>query len=558
MDFRKSQPGPDFAVASHVAKLKVQNIYGFLKSVSERYGDKPALFGRHHSVQGNEWYSLSFTDICQRAEKLAGKLLSLGLSKGDRVLILAKSCPEFAVGFFAIPLAGGVIVPVDIRLNLVDQKFISEFSEAKFILYVGQDMADLAGKIASQSQMAPKILNINDSILEKLSLVPHLEDKVLQVDETFLMAFTSGTTSQPKAVMLTFGNILFQLIDIADLFRGKSDYQMLSILPLHHMFEITCGFLLPFGEGGRVYYANSLIPHQIISFFQQHKIRNLLVVPLFLKTLKKGIECEVSSNPLKKAWFNITYKLASKIPWQPLRRALFYPLHKKFGGELRQIISGASALDQKIAVFFHTLGIGVYEGYGLTETAPIISCNSPKENKPGTIGKPLPGLELRLHPETQEIQVRGPNVMKGYFKNLEATRACLSEDGWFNTGDVGAFDSEGYLTIQGRNKDLIVLGNGKKVVPEEVEEKFRDLPDIQEVCVLGIDEAVTAVIVLEKDKVSEQAQIQKVLHQATLQLSYYKRPTKFIFLTEPLPKTTTLKIKKNLVKEILIQQRTTI
>jgi len=462
------------------------SIYGFLKSVSEQYTSRPAFFGRQATTTGHSWTSLSYNDVQTNSEKLARKLLSLGLQKNDRVLILAKSRPEYSIGFFSIPLAGGVIVPVDIRLNLNDQKFISEFSEAKFILCMNDETRTIGEKIVQNSAQPLCLLDINEILTEEPAPFVDLSLSSTTFDETFLMAFTSGTTSQPKAVMLNFNNVFFQLERTSVLFGSRKDFRLLSILPLHHMFEITAGFLLPFYCGGSVYYANSMLPHQLISFFKECKIRDMLVVPLFLRTLKKGIESEIQNSKLKKLWFYSTLKLAQFIPSKAIRRLLFYPIHKKFGGELHQIISGASALDLKVGNFFDLIGISVFEGYGMTETAPVISCSSHGVKKPGSIGKALKDLEVKLHPETEEIMVRGPIVMQGYYKNPEATAACLSQDGWFNTGDVGEIDAEGFITIKGRTKDLIVLGSGKKVAPEEIEENLREIPNVQEICVVGM------------------------------------------------------------------------
>lgn len=542
-----------------------KDIYSFVKEISNKYDAKPALWGRTSTPQGDVWRSLSYRDIREQSEKMAQKLLALGLQKGDKVLILAKSSPEFSVGFFAVPMAGGVIVPVDIRLTLNDQKFIADFSEAKFILCVREDFHTLGEKLAQNTAQPVQVLKIED-VMEEAAMENTLPLPSMAPDDVFLMSFTSGTTSQPKAVMLSFSSVYFQILAASELLCADTEFRLLSILPLHHMFEITGGFLVPLHRGGSIFYANSLIPQQIISFFKQNKIRDLLVVPLFLRALKKGIEGEIQSSKLKRIWFNSSMRLASWIPSKSFRRLLFYPLHKKFGGELRQIVSGASPLDLKVGRFFDNIGITIFEGYGMTETAPVISCSSPGIKKPGSVGKPLEGLEVKLHETTQEILVRGPIVMKGYYKNPEATAACLSEDGWFNTGDVGHIDEEGYLSIRGRNKDLIVLGSGKKVAPEEVEESLREIPDIQEICVLGMKssqgategtEVVTAVVVVNP-KETNQEDVQKKLQQAVSQLSYYKRPTRFVFLTEPLPKTTTLKVKKNLVKELLITQRITV
>ncbi len=549
----------------HHMETSAQNIYQFLKNVAKKFGSKPALFGRNLDDAKGDWYSLSSQDILEKSEKLARKLIRLGMQKGDRALILAKSRPEFSIGFFAIPLAGGVTVPLDIRLTLHDQKHIVDFSGAKFILCTNDETLHLAQRIlAFMPSHGLQLIRI-DLEEDPSSWSVDFNHTCPSANEMMLLAFTSGTTSLPKGVMLSWENIHFQIEATAKIYSEKSQFRMLSILPLHHMFELTAGFLMPFSQGGEIYYANSLIPHQIISFFKDFKIRDLLVVPLFLRTLKKGIEGEMESSRLKRAWFRTTYSIASKIPSSRIRRLLFFPLHRKFGGEIRQMISGAAALDQKVDRFFNTLGISIYEGYGMTEASPVISCSSRGSKKPGSIGKGLPGLEIVLEPTTNEILVRGPSIMKGYYKDQKATEACLTLDGWLNTGDVGELDEEGFITIRGRSKEIIVLGNGKKVVPEEVEERLREIPDVQEICVLGMQstqgptrgtEVVTAVVVPHPR--ASQQEVQKNLHQACLELSYYKRPTKFVFMTEPLPVTSTLKIKKNLVKNLLLQQRITV
>jgi long-chain acyl-CoA synthetase len=546
-----------------MALILEKSIYSLLREIASAYGEKPALFGRKRTSEGELWSSLSPADVRKKAEALAHILLAMGLKKGDRVLLLANSTPEYAVGFFGVPLAGGILVPVDVRLSLPDQKFISEYSEAKFIICTTTDSSTMAEKIRGESSQAPQVINI-ESLSSEVVGHADLEKTVLGEDEVFIYAFTSGTTSDPKAVMLTFANIAHQVNSAVPLFRSNKSFRLLSILPLHHMFEITMGFLLPFSQGGEVFFANSMLPHQIISFFKTKKIRDLLVVPLFLRALKKGIESEIQASKAKQIWFSKTYQIAQSISSLALRRLLFMPIHRKLGGELHQIISGASALDLEVGRFFAVLGIPVYEGYGLTETSPVISACSRKHNKEGTVGLPFPNVEVKIDPNTQEILVRGPNVMKGYYKNPEATAACISSDGWFNTGDVGHIDEDGFISIQGRIKDLIVLGSGKKVAPEEVEPHFRDIPKVQEFCIIGTKsehgatqgtEIVTAVVVLNPMDISEKEKIQKKLIHEALNLSYYKRPTRFVFLTEPLPKTTTLKIKKNLVKELILKQR---
>lgn len=539
-------------------------IYEFLRETSDKYGRKPAFFGRRPTSQGEVWTSLSYFEVREKAEKLACKLRALGLQKGDRVLLFAHSRPEFAVEFFATPLAGGVIVPLDMKLNLRDQQFIYDFSEARFILCSHHEDRKAAEKIAQNSWPQPLIVVVEEALAEAViePQTPHsdLTHSALKAEDVFILPFTSGTTNQPKAAMLTFANVQYQMESAAKAFQGLKEFRLLSILPLHHMLEITMGFLLPFSQGGQVFYANSLIPHQLIAYFKEKKIRSLIGVPLFLRTLKKGILSEIQTSPWKKIWFSAAFYISSLLPFKPLRRFLFFPLHRQLGGELQYFISGASALDPKVASFFETLGLPVYEGFGMTETSPVIAFSHPGSSKRGCVGKALPGVELRLHPTSQELLVRGPMVMKGYFKNPEATSACLTEDGWLNTGDLASIDPEGFVRILGRNKDLIVLGNGKKVVPEEVENYLREISGIQDICVIGTKadhgatkgtDVVTAVVVIHPSDKIHQERIQQELNQVSQSLSYYKRPSKFVFLTESLPKTTTQKIKKNLIKDLI-------
>lgn len=537
----------------------------FLRTLAQKYGDRPALFGRKPSGKEDLWYSFSFQQIHQNAEKLARKLIALGLKKNDKVLVYAKSCPEYSVGFFAGPLAGGVTVPLDVRLTVADQKYIAEFSEAKFLLCTDKESLVTSQNLASQLRHSVQIINIGEVIEDQR------DDKAIDLakyinpsEDMAVLTFTSGTTSLPKGAMLSWNNLSYQIDSLMLVFKEKTDFRMLSILPLHHMFEITAGFLVPLNQGGSIYYANSIVPHQIISFLKYHGIRDILAVPLFLSSLKKGILSEIQRSKLTHLWFKTSYAVARFIPSKVIRKYIFFPLHKKFGGELRQIISGASALDSRVAKFFEVLGISIYEGFGMTETSPVISCSSCDAVRPGSVGKVISGTSVKIHSETQELLVRGPGVMLGYYKNPEATAACLSADGWLNTGDVAEIDKDGFVYIKGRNKDVIVLGSGKKVAPEEVENCFRDISDLQDVCVVGMKstggptrgtEVVTVVGVQNPASTLSKEELQELLRQASIGLSYYKRPSRFILLDEPLPRTSTLKIKKNLVKELLIKER---
>lgn len=546
-----------------------KSVYMFLESIAEQFGNREALCGR----QGSAWYSFTYNELKQKAETVACSLHNIGIKRGDKVIVLAESKPEYAVTFFGLALAGAVTVPMDANLTLKDQTYLAEFSEAVAVICLEESAKKiakaLAEKVPSLENRILLISELTDSS-QPIDILP----ESLKNDELAVIAFTSGTVSVPKGVMLTWDNFLFQVEAAVKAFPDPGDRRMLSILPLHHMFEFTTGLLSPLATGAKVYYANSIMPQQILSFIRDKKITDMLIVPLFLRALKKGIEFEVQRPAVIKSWFKCALFLSKLIPNQTIRRFLFLLLHKKIGGELRQFVCGASKMDKETAQFFQYLGIAVYEGYGMTETAPIISTNRPGASRLNSVGKPLEKISIKLAPDTSEILVQGPNVMLGYYKNPQATAECLSADGWFNTGDVGAIDEHGYLSVVGRNKDLIVLGNGKKVVPEDVENFFRDLDFIQDICVIGVvakngtnagTEVVQAVVVINPEKLNEAAipreqQIEKYLEVLKVKanmLSYYKRPASFIIQECSFPKTSTLKIKRSLVQENLLKTEVT-
>jgi long-chain acyl-CoA synthetase len=545
----------------------------FLGDISTRFDKHEALLGRRGSV----WYALTYQDLKAKASAASLALSALGIKRGDKVAVMAQSQPEFAVAFFAIALSGAVTVPIDVKLSLDDQAYMIGFSDAKAIICLDEltlkTALSLSEKIPSLQKSVYMIDYLCDYIQEHSSTL-QLVPEALRNDELAVIAFTSGTVSLPKGVMLTWSNLLFQALACNHTFPDAGSRRMLSVLPLHHMFEFSAGLLNPLSTGAMVYYANSMMPQQILSFIRDKKITSMIVVPLFLRALKKGLETELKSRLLIRAWFVGTQLLATLIPIMSVRRRLFQPIHAKLGGALVEFVVGGSRMDISVAEFFENIGIGVYEGYGLTETSPIVSTNCAAATRRGTVGKPLNEIEVRLEPGTSNVLVKGPNVMLGYYKNPVSTAECLSPDGWFNTGDIGAIDRKGFLSIVGRTKDIIVLGNGKKVVPDEVEGFFKDIDFIQDICVVGITarngvnkgtEVVHAVVVLNPQYLNDPqlSREQQVEHYMTIlgskaqHLSYYKRPLYFIIQEQPLPKTSTLKTKRFLVKELLMKQKET-
>jgi len=389
---------------------------------------------------------------------------------------------------------------------------------------------------------------------------------------TAFIIYTSGTTGSPKGVEISFRNMLAQLTDIEliiprffDVTKGIS---VLSILPMNHLFELTVGFSAFLYWGLSVYYTQSLKPKDILSIMREKEVNFMIVVPAFLKLLKTGIESEINNGPKSvKIAFNIMYNIAKRIPSYTIRKMMFKKIHDKFGGKFSGCIAGGAPLDISVADFFETIGIKVYQGYGLSETSPVVSVNIDKRDDLASVGKPLGSFEAKIDPKTDEIMLKGPAVMKGYYNQPEMTAEVLEEDGWLHTGDMGRIDKQGNIYITGRIKNMIVLSGGKKVFPEEVETVLEKSQYFSEVCVLGSSRAggskdgtedIVAVIVPAESltkKITDDAELNRIVREEVKylsnQLAAYKRPINIIITKEPLPKTTTRKVKRKEVKELI-------
>ncbi|MCP3177902.1 MAG: long-chain fatty acid--CoA ligase [Desulfuromonadales bacterium] len=375
-----------------------------------------------------------------------------------------------------------------------------------------------------------------------------------QADDIAVILYTSGTTGRSKGAMLCHGNIVSNILSLQTAFGLDSTIHTLSFLPINHVFEQVCGVLLPLSVGGKISFAESL--KKLGENLAEVKPTFFLGVPAVYRLFYDRILKMVEGNPLSKTLFNL-----------PLTRTMVASkVRARLGGDTI-FVSGGAALDPTIAQGFKNLGIQIYQGYGITETSPVISLESPGKTRIGTVGRPLQGVEVKINQPNDEgvgeIVVRGPNVMKGYFKNTTATDEVLQE-GWYATGDLGKIDAEGYLSICGRVKNLIVTPNGKNVYPEEVENELLQSPYIAEVMVYGhkVDanaEEVHASIFPDQEAVDNYArekgispmsteQVEKLIREEVLEagkrLADYKRVKKFTVREDEFPKTTTRKIKR--------------
>lgn len=547
-----------------------------MDNLAEFFKEKTALFSKSiflRMERDGEEVLLSYRQVKELSEKLKNSLSSLGFKKQDKIAILCENRPEWGIVFWATLLLGAVLVPVDIKLTGEEIEFILKDSGARAV-FCSEKFLKQAGnftipiQVYSLDNVEPsdftsltKLLDRTFKISGDVEIFPH---------DTALIVYTSGTTGSAKGVVLSHGNILSNVNMVHNLFYLEfSKAGFLSILPLHHTFEITGGFLAPLSMGGSITYLEDFKIETLIKNLKEYKPCVMLVVPSFLNLLYEGIVKKARSNPIKFFIFNFFLKISSVFYFFKIKagRLLFSSLFKNFGGNLRYFISGAAALDINLAKKLEVLGFDVLEGYGLTEASPILTVNTIKGKKLGSVGKPLPWIQIRIEKKQGgtdgQIVAKGPNVMQGYYKRKDLTDEVL-KDGWLYTGDIGYFDTDGFLYICGRQKNIIITSSGKNVYPEELEEKLIKAPLIKEICILGVKrktgEGIMAIVVPEEEMIEDKAKkeeiIKDVIDNFNKTLPEYKRIVDFIIRKEALPKTTTLKIKRQALAEEIEKKQT--
>lgn len=561
----------------------VTSVIDFIHARSAEFADRMALVAK----SGDEWKGLTYLQLSTRARDLAAYLIGdVKLQHGDRIALLADSKPEWGIAFFCTVRSGAVLVPLDVKLTETELTNILSDCEPTVIFHdtkhaeVVENLKKKIGSLKhsfnidspeeiakSTAPAASTSININD-----LKASDPAASRDRKMEEVALIVYTSGTTGNPKGVMTTFGNLIFQVSSFKEMVNLNESDRFLSLLPLNHLLELTGGFSGLLNQGGTINFCHSLFPQEIIKSMKERQITGMISVPLFFKSLKGAIEREIRKKGDEAVQrFAAGLQQADKLPMEQ-RRQIFNEVHQQFGGHLRVFIAGGAPLEVEVAQFFERLGIPVLQGYGLTETSPVISGNSLKANRLGSVGQALPGVELRIDrkeptDEGGEIVTRGPHIMKGYYKHPEQTAEVIDKDGWFHTGDIGHIDKEGFLYITGRIKNLIVLGGGKKVFPEEVEAALTLGHTIKEICVVGRKstdgfkegtEEVCAVVVPSDAIVAElktpeavQQAVKKELDELGQNLATYKRPMRIFFYEGDMPKTATRKIKRPLVLEWL-------
>ncbi|MGB4914685.1 MAG: AMP-binding protein, partial [Leptotrichiaceae bacterium] len=400
-----------------------------------------------------------------------------------------------------------------------------------------------------------KIINIDKENIDFNSIGSEYDNVTLQNpegDETAVMLYTSGTTGSPKGVMLSSNNIIGEIDGIVEKDVLQASDQMIALLPFHHILPLMATLLLPLREGASIVFVEKIASKEILDVLEKNNISVMVGVPrvfkLFYDSIKQQIQAKFITRKI--------YAIAEKINSKRFSRMIFSKVHKKFGGHLNVMVSGGAKLDPEIATFFNVLGFTVCEGYGLTETSPVLAVNSIKYNKVGTVGKALYNTELKIVDE--ELWVKGPQIMKGYYNKPEKTAEVMTEDGWFKTGDLAEIDKDGYLTIRGRKNSMIVLSNGKNIDPETVENKIMGLsgPLIKEIGILGHEDKLAAIIVpdlleFRKQGINNiQTYLKDIIENYNLTASNYKKVLDYKLVEDELPKTRLGKTKRFMLPDL--------
>jgi long-chain acyl-CoA synthetase len=518
--------------------------------------------------RGGRRESYSYRDLRELAERAGTFLVGKGIKTGDRVVLFAKNSPEWPMCYFGILKAGATAVPVAHDSTAAEVVNIVRASGAVGVI-LGEDLQGsrptLARDLEAAGQGAPlwpfqAVFALGDEATEnerKRSLLSKQP-----ADAVASLIFTSGTTGNPKGVMLTHRNLTFMVAELSRVFAlGTSDC-MLSVLPLHHTLEFSAGLLVPLAHGARITYIPDLTGDTISHTLKHGKITAIVGVPALWETLRRRVlqtfsdKSEILESAVK-ALADANFEIRARTGID-LGMLLFLPVHEKLGGRIRYMISGGSALPADVLKLFYGMGFDFFEGYGLTETSPVLSVSTPK-HKPiaGSVGKPLAGVEVKLdNPDDAgvgEVIARGKNVMAGYWHDEEATAGAI-RDGWFHTGDLGRFDEEGNLYIVGRSKDVIIDANGKNVYPDEIEDLYQHSPYIKELSVVGLPDGVAEHVAcaVVPDLIHAPAlslaevkqQIEAHFRNVSAALPFWKRVRTLEFWEGELPRTSSRKVRR--------------
>jgi len=527
------------------------DLVAFLDEIAERHGHAPALLVRHP----DGFSRVTFVELRDRARATAKRLLAAGVRHGDRVVLSGRNHPDWVVAFFGIQLAGAVAVPLDPGLEADDATVIADKAQPRLALLDDEALAAFGRAVEADR------LDLAETTAP--GRAEPLPDPKVTGDDVASILFTSGTTGDPKGVMLTHANFCSLLASLARVFDLGEQDRVLSVLPLHHTFEFTCGLLLPLSRGTRIVYLDEITGEALSSTLSDARITAMVGVPALWQLLERRMLARVADKgPMFESVFDAGLELnrwLGRATGLDVGRLIFGTVHKGLGGNIRLLISGGAALPEETHRFFAGLGLHLAEGYGLTEAAPVLTVDAPRPGaRPGTVGRAIPGVELRIaEPDDQgvgEVLARGPNVMKGYFRNSEATTEVLDADGWLHTGDLGRIDPRGKLVVVGRAKDVVVTATGENVYLDDVEAKLGAVPHIEELSLVGLPDGRGGEqlgLLATRRSTSSHDNARSALRKAIGRLPSAHRPALLYLVDAPLPRTATRKVKRREVRDVL-------
>lgn len=536
---------------------------------TKRYGERPCLT----IYEGDERISLTYSQTLAKIEAVSRWLYAQGIRKGDKVAVTGKNTPEWAVAYLAVLFAGATVVPIDYQLKQEEIELLLKTADVT-ILFVDEEKH---GRFVEQPGQLKTIISLKKGVGTYIYDLDGPEASIEGATETDLAAilFTSGTTGNPKGVMLTHKNF------VSDCYLAQSNLNIYhtdvfyALLPIHHSYTMLAVFIEALSVGAELVFGKRIVTKAILKDLKEAKVTMFLGVPVLFNAVLNGIMKGIKAKgPLVYGIIRIMMSISGFIKKvfkvNPGKKMFHSILDKASLSSIRICISGGGPLAPSVFKQYNQLGIDFVQGYGLTETSPIITLNPKEHYKETSVGKVLPQVDMKiLNPDEQgvgEIIVKGPMVMQGYYKMPEETRETFTEDGYLKTGDLGYLDSEQYLYLTGRAKNLIVTEGGKNVYPEEIENEFQLYGEIEQILVRGYlldakmkiegiealvypnQEAFKDEVGALKPKAEIKQRIEAIIAEVNQRLKPYQKIERVIVLDEPMEMTTTKKIKRSAVK----------
>ena len=555
-----------------MAKIKMEftDLKDMLEQTGKVYGDRPAY--KFKTKEKGKLRIITHKEYRDQIKELGTALIDLGL-KNERIAVISENRYEWGLAYLAIATGTGIVVPLDKALPENEIESLIFRSEVKAKYDEAMNKIRTSGKTNIKYFISMDLDKKTDDVYSQKELLEKGKELIQKGDRRFIdakvdsngmgiMLFTSGTTSISKAVMLSQKNIVTNVMDIRNLFELDETDTFLSFLPLHHVFECTVGFLYSISIGASIAFCDGV--KYMVDNLKEYEVTAMISVPavfdIMYRKLMKGIEKKGKLDTVKKGIKISQALLKIKID---IRKKIFAEIHENLGGKLRVLVAGGAALDPETEKGFYDLGLNLLQGYGLTETSPVIAAELTHRRRLGSIGKKFPSVDVKIYEPDEEgvgeLLAKGSSVMLGYYNNEEATKNSIDADGWFHTGDLARIDKDGYIYISGRKKDVIVLQNGKNIYPEEIETLINKVEGIKESLIYGMpdngDLKISAKVVYDKNAMKElynldsEEKIEEFINEEIKKINKtmpaYKYVRNVTITEEELIKTTTLKIKRH-------------